>query len=173
MPHTMLRFPTVKARTGLSRSTIYLRISRGTFPAPVSLGGRAVGWIEAEVNAWLTARIAQRRLIAARGAGAPGSVRRQAQRPDRAGRGVVAEAVKKQGTLLNYWNNFPSFLFLTDQSGEADAFPSASAHSQVLTPRFVLKTCPNRCTKQFPDGILDFPSVFSSLSRRRQNRQTE
>ena len=66
MPHTMLRFPTVKARTGLSRSTIYLRISRGTFPAPVSLGGRAVGWIEAEVQAWLTARIAQRRLIAPR-----------------------------------------------------------------------------------------------------------
>ena len=66
MPHTMLRFPTVKARTGLSRSTIYLRISRGTFPAPVSLGGRAVGWIEAEVNAWLTARIAQRRQIAPR-----------------------------------------------------------------------------------------------------------
>ena len=69
MPHTMLRFPTVKARKSLSRSTIYLRISRGTFPAPVSLGGRAVGWIKAEVNAWLTARIAQRRLIAARGAG--------------------------------------------------------------------------------------------------------
>ena len=64
MPHTMLRFPTVKARTGLSRSTIYLRISRGTFPAPVSLGDRAVGWIEAEVHAWLTARIAQRRQIA-------------------------------------------------------------------------------------------------------------
>ena len=64
MPHTMLRFPTVKARTGLSRSTIYLRISRGTFPAPVSLGDRAVGWIEAEVQGWLTARIAQRRPIA-------------------------------------------------------------------------------------------------------------
>ena len=63
MPHTMLRLPTVKARTGLSRSTIYLRISRGTFPAPVSLGDRAVGWIEAEVHAWLTARIAQRRQI--------------------------------------------------------------------------------------------------------------
>ena len=43
MPHTMLRFPTVKARTGLSRSTIYLRISRGTFPAPVSLGGPCRG----------------------------------------------------------------------------------------------------------------------------------
>ena len=63
MPHTILRLPTVKARTGLSRSTIYLRVSRGTFPAPVPLGGRVVGWIEAEVNAWLTARIAQRQPI--------------------------------------------------------------------------------------------------------------
>ena len=65
MPHTILRLPTVKARTGLSRSTIYLRVSRGTFPAPVPLGGRAVGWIEAEVHVWLAARIAQRRPIAA------------------------------------------------------------------------------------------------------------
>ena len=64
MPHTILRLPTVKARTGLSRSTIYHRVSCGTFPAPVPLGGRAVGWIEAEVHAWLTARIAQRRQIA-------------------------------------------------------------------------------------------------------------
>ena len=54
MPHTILRLPTVKARTGLSRSTIYHRVSCGTFPAPVPLGGRAVGWIEAEVQAWLT-----------------------------------------------------------------------------------------------------------------------
>ena len=53
MTHTVLRLPAVKARTGLSRSTIYLRVSQGAFPAPVSLGGRAVGWIEAEVNAWL------------------------------------------------------------------------------------------------------------------------
>ena len=64
MPHTILRLPAVKARTGLSRSTIYHRVSCGTFPAPVPLGGRAVGWIEAEVHAWLTARIAQRRPIA-------------------------------------------------------------------------------------------------------------
>ena len=39
MPHTILRLPTVKARTGLSRSTIYHRVSCGTFPAPVPLGG--------------------------------------------------------------------------------------------------------------------------------------
>lgn len=57
MVTTILRLPTVKARTGLSRSTIYLRIAEGNFPAPVSLGGRAVGWIEAEVNDWLAKRI--------------------------------------------------------------------------------------------------------------------
>ena len=57
MAHTVLRLPAVKNRTGLSRSTIYLRVSEGIFPAPVSLGGRAVGWIEAEVNDWLTGQI--------------------------------------------------------------------------------------------------------------------
>ena len=87
MPHTMLRFPTVKARTGLSRSTIYLRISRGTFPAPVSLGSRAVGWIEAEVHAWLTARIAQRRLIAP---GPTAGTRRQERRTTNADDGYRA-----------------------------------------------------------------------------------
>ena len=61
MPHTVLRLPAVKARTGLSRSTIYMRVAHGGFPAPVSLGGRAVGWIEAEVNAWLTAQIEKSR----------------------------------------------------------------------------------------------------------------
>lgn len=54
---TILRLPAVKARTGLSRSTIYLRISEGRFPKSISLGGRAVGWIEAEVNDWLNQQI--------------------------------------------------------------------------------------------------------------------
>lgn len=57
MTHIILRLPTVKARTGLSRSTIYLRIAEGSFPKPISLGGRAVGWIEAEVNDWLKQQI--------------------------------------------------------------------------------------------------------------------
>ena len=57
MTHNRLRLPAVKARTGLSRSTIYLRISEDRFPKPVSLGGRAVGWIEAEVNDWLNKQI--------------------------------------------------------------------------------------------------------------------
>lgn len=57
MTHNILRLPTVKARAGLSRSTIYLRIAGGSFPKPVSHGGRAVGWIEAEVNDWLNQQI--------------------------------------------------------------------------------------------------------------------
>lgn len=57
MATTILRLPTVKARTGLSRSTIYLRISEGRFPKPISLGGRAVGWVEVEITDWLNQRI--------------------------------------------------------------------------------------------------------------------
>ena len=65
MTHTILRLPAVKTSTGLSRSTIYLRISEGTFPRPVSLGGRAVGWLEAEIQEWLERRIAASRKTAA------------------------------------------------------------------------------------------------------------
>lgn len=57
MAHTILRLPAVKAHTGLSRSTIYLRVSQGTFPRPVSLGARAVGWVEAEIQEWLQRQI--------------------------------------------------------------------------------------------------------------------
>jgi len=57
MVHTVLRLPAVKSRTGLSRSTIYLRVAEGRFPRPINLGGRAVGWMEAEVEAWLQGRI--------------------------------------------------------------------------------------------------------------------
>ena len=55
---TILRLPAVRSRTGLSRSTIYLRIKEGTFPPPVSLGARAVGWPASEVSALNAARIA-------------------------------------------------------------------------------------------------------------------
>jgi prophage regulatory protein len=52
----ILRRPQVEARTGLSRSTLYQYIQDGLFPRPVSLGARAVGWLESEVTAWIAAR---------------------------------------------------------------------------------------------------------------------
>ena len=58
MTDTILRLPAVKTSTGLSRSTIYLRIAEGVFPKPVSLGGRAVGWPAHEITALNAARIA-------------------------------------------------------------------------------------------------------------------
>lgn len=57
---TILRLKKVKDRTGLSRSTIYLRIQEGTFPRPINLGARAVGWIEHEIEAWLTSCLENR-----------------------------------------------------------------------------------------------------------------
>lgn len=55
---TILRRKQVEARTGYSRSTIYLRIDQGLMTKPVSLGGRAVGWPDNEVDALNAARIA-------------------------------------------------------------------------------------------------------------------
>ena len=55
---TILRRKQVQAESGYSRSTIYLRISQGLWPKPVSLGARAVGWPACEVAALNLARIA-------------------------------------------------------------------------------------------------------------------
>ncbi|MGV8992236.1 MAG: helix-turn-helix transcriptional regulator [Thiobacillus sp.] len=58
MSMRILRLPDVKAESGLSRSTLYLRISQGLWTKPISLGGRAVGWPLSEVAAINAARIA-------------------------------------------------------------------------------------------------------------------
>jgi prophage regulatory protein len=62
--HAIIRLPEVKEMTGLSKSTLYLRISLGHFPRPIQLGGRAVGWLEAEVQGWLEDQIALSRQTA-------------------------------------------------------------------------------------------------------------
>jgi prophage regulatory protein len=61
LPDTILRLPAVKAATGLSRSTIYERIQKGSFPAPIPLGGKAVGWLASEIGAWIQRRIIEGR----------------------------------------------------------------------------------------------------------------
>ena len=58
MLHTLLRLPAVKAQSGYSRSTIYLRMSQGLWTKPVSLGARAVAWPAGDVAALNAARIA-------------------------------------------------------------------------------------------------------------------
>lgn len=56
----ILRRKQVEGRTGLSRSSIYVRVKEGTFPAPIPLGPKAVGWLESEITDWLNGQIAQR-----------------------------------------------------------------------------------------------------------------
>jgi len=67
---TILRRSQVEARTGLSRSTIYAKMRPNpkrpgdfdpTFPKPIAVGARAVGWIEAEIDGWLAAQIEKSR----------------------------------------------------------------------------------------------------------------
>lgn len=58
MPKTILRLPSVKSESGLSRSTLYLRITQGLWTKPISLGGRSVGWPASDVIALNAARIA-------------------------------------------------------------------------------------------------------------------
>ena len=56
----ILRRPAVETTTGLSRSTIYQHMQAGTFPKPIRLGAKAVGWLESEVVAWIKARTDER-----------------------------------------------------------------------------------------------------------------
>jgi prophage regulatory protein len=64
MAQVILRLPAVKSRTGLSRSTIYAKISEGDFPVQVSLGKRAVGFVESEIEQWITRQIERSRKAA-------------------------------------------------------------------------------------------------------------
>lgn len=57
----IIRLRDVQDKTGLSRSGIYQRISEGFFPKAISLGGRSVGWSEAEIDNWIGERMNERK----------------------------------------------------------------------------------------------------------------
>lgn len=54
---SILRLPAVQARTGLARSTIYLKVEQGQFPKPIKLGARAVGWTSDSIDRWIDGRV--------------------------------------------------------------------------------------------------------------------
>jgi len=60
---TILRRKQVEARVGLRRSTIYQGVADGTFPRPVRLGARSVGWLSHEIERWLADRVAAREAV--------------------------------------------------------------------------------------------------------------
>jgi prophage regulatory protein len=57
MAENLIRLSEVQRRVPYSRSTIYLKVARNEFPQPVSLGARAVAWVESEVDRWIDQRI--------------------------------------------------------------------------------------------------------------------
>lgn len=66
MSESILRLKEVQARTGLSRSTIYQKLNQSPskFPQPISLGKRAIGFVESEINDWIQDRISESRQAA-------------------------------------------------------------------------------------------------------------
>lgn len=58
-PRRLLPLAEVMTRVGLRKSAIYERISRGEFPAPVTLGSTS-RWVESEVEGWIADLIDER-----------------------------------------------------------------------------------------------------------------
>lgn len=55
-PLKLLRFPAIRERTGLSRSTIWRLERRGVFPRHRRISANTVAWIEEEIDIWIRER---------------------------------------------------------------------------------------------------------------------
>lgn len=56
----VIRLPEVITKTGLGKTTVYKLIDIKAFPHPIPLGERAVGWLESEIEDWITQRVDER-----------------------------------------------------------------------------------------------------------------
>ena len=61
---SIIRLKTVLARTGLSRSTLYRKISDGTFPRQTKISVRGAGWHETDVGRWISDPASYRESVA-------------------------------------------------------------------------------------------------------------
>ncbi|CAM3830063.1 AlpA family transcriptional regulator [Pseudoalteromonas sp. L23] len=58
----LIKLPQVIEKTSLSRSSIYDFMNKGGFPKSVSLGARAVAWVESEIDDWIGEKVKERQL---------------------------------------------------------------------------------------------------------------
>jgi prophage regulatory protein len=56
----IIRLPQVLDKTGLSRSSVFLKIKNGQFPSSIPLGPRARGWLDLEIDGWIQDRASLR-----------------------------------------------------------------------------------------------------------------
>ena len=60
MVKRVLRLPAVLDRTGFaSKTSVYTGVAAGTFPAPIPLGPRSVGWLESDIDTWIDQQAAK------------------------------------------------------------------------------------------------------------------
>ena len=57
---TLITLDTVVERTSLSKTRIYERIRKGTFPRPVRVGARRRAWVDCEIDDWIDRCVAER-----------------------------------------------------------------------------------------------------------------
>ena len=55
--YKIIRLQEVVESTGLAKSTIYKKMAVSEFPDSISLGSKAVGWLESDVQKWIEGRI--------------------------------------------------------------------------------------------------------------------
>ncbi|UYG08377.1 helix-turn-helix transcriptional regulator [Halomonas sp. M4R1S46] len=62
----LIKRPEVREKTSLSDSELYRQMAAGTFPRAIRLtpNGRAVAWLESEVDAWIESRLVDREGVA-------------------------------------------------------------------------------------------------------------
>ncbi|MEO8722713.1 MAG: AlpA family phage regulatory protein [Sphingobium sp.] len=53
IPDRIVRVKTVLAVTGLSRSTLYRKMGKGTFPQRFKISTQCAGWYESAVKTWM------------------------------------------------------------------------------------------------------------------------
>jgi len=63
MVHKILRLPDVIERVGFSRSSIYAFVENGTFPKPLKISVRAIGWLDSDVDDWISEQIEKQRRL--------------------------------------------------------------------------------------------------------------
>lgn len=61
----ILRCKEVEKKLSIGHSKIYQMIEQGTFPKPIRLGPKSVGWLESEIDAWLEEKIKERDAVPA------------------------------------------------------------------------------------------------------------
>lgn len=53
----IIRLPEVQRKTGLGRSSVYKYMKENGFPKSITLGPRAIGWLENDIDHWIAERV--------------------------------------------------------------------------------------------------------------------